>query len=111
MNGTTLSGGAQYSDLTQVPAELWMVEGNVPFVYGDGKGIPTIGVGLNLLVASNMAAVLNLVSINGVGLFAQAAPATNPNWALSRGRSGVESGRECCTWTMSAIPSSAAGSI
>jgi hypothetical protein len=48
-----------------------MVEGNIPFVNGGGNGIPAIEVGLNLRVSSNMAAVLSLVTINGVGLLAQ----------------------------------------
>jgi hypothetical protein len=39
MNGTTLSGGAQYSNPTQSSAELRLIEGSIPFVYGENSGV------------------------------------------------------------------------
>ena len=59
MSYDSLSGGAAWTDPTQLPAFLWMEEGNIPRLYNDGAhysaanptmnfGNATIGIGLNL---------------------------------------------------------------
>jgi GH24 family phage-related lysozyme (muramidase) len=73
MNSDSLAGGSSYTDSNQLPAELWLVEGNVLRLYADPVGIPTIGIGINLTVDQNMALVLNQISVNGVDLFSAAA--------------------------------------
>lgn len=74
MNSTQLPTPATYSDPTQLPALLELLEGNQRAVYNDGKGFATIGIGFNL--SGNplqMALVLNQMQIGGVNVFASAA--------------------------------------
>jgi hypothetical protein len=73
MNNNPLPGTAKYSDPTQLPAMLWLVEGNIPALYADPEGIPTIGIGVNITVPQNLAVVLSQISVNGENLFAAAA--------------------------------------
>jgi GH24 family phage-related lysozyme (muramidase) len=73
MNSNPLPVGAQYTDPNQLPAMLWLVEGNVLKLYADPKGIPTIGIGMNLEVPQNMALVLSQIDVNGVNLLSAAA--------------------------------------
>jgi len=74
MSFDTLTGSANWSDNAQLPDFLWSVEGNIPFLYNDGKGNATIGIGLNLRNnADNMAVVLGQMTYAGQSLFATAA--------------------------------------
>jgi len=76
MNSTPLEEGALYTAPDQLPAAVSLFEGVISFVYADTKGIPTIGAGVNIKVADNMALVLNqMVNAQGVNIFA--ASATN----------------------------------
>jgi trimeric autotransporter adhesin len=73
MNSNPLPDKVKFTDPTQLPAMLWLVEGNVLRLYADPKGIPTIGIGVNVQVPQNMAVVLSQISVNNVNIFAAAA--------------------------------------
>ena len=73
MNSNPLPTNVKFTDSTQLPAMLWLVEGNIPRLYADPKGIPTIGIGVNVQVPQNMAAVLSQISVNNVNIFEKGA--------------------------------------
>jgi GH24 family phage-related lysozyme (muramidase) len=74
MSYAPLPNKASFSDPSQLPGFLWMLEGNVTWLYNDGKGFPTIGIGLNLLGNKTaMAVVLNQMTYNGQTVFQAAA--------------------------------------
>jgi hypothetical protein len=72
MSYSVLENNASYSDSGQLPAFLSYREGDAAFVYDNGAGNPTIGIGLNLLTPANMAVVLNQMSYNGQTVFQRA---------------------------------------
>jgi GH24 family phage-related lysozyme (muramidase) len=73
MNSNPLPYPDQFTDPDQSPDELALQEGDIPYVYADTKGIPTIGIGINLRVSQNMAVVLSQISISGLNLLGAAA--------------------------------------
>lgn len=75
MSYDSLAGGASFLAKNQLPALLTYVEGSPKWLYNDGSGNATIGVGLNLnSSANNMALVLNQMiftgtaTVNGISL-------------------------------------------
>lgn len=67
MSYDTLNGAA-WTDPKQLPALLSLVEGPIQFLYNDGSGNATIGIGLNLNGNSdNMAVVLSQMVYNDPG--------------------------------------------
>jgi hypothetical protein len=51
MNSNPLPTNTNFTDPKQLPAMLWLVEGNIPRLYADTEGIPTIGIGVGRAIA------------------------------------------------------------
>lgn len=73
MNFNPLPFPHVFTDPNESPDELALQEGDIAYVYADTKGIPTIGIGLNLTVAQNMAVVLSQIAVGGLNLLGAAA--------------------------------------
>jgi hypothetical protein len=74
MNFNPLPFPDQFTDPVQSPDELALVEADIPYVYADTKGIPTIGIGIDIRDSNqNMAVVLSQISLNGINLLGAAA--------------------------------------
>jgi hypothetical protein len=92
MNFRTLLGGNTVASPTELAAMIEAEEGygrnnNLSGLVYDDRAAPyngnpghnpTIGYGLNLRVAANMALVLNQIQINGTNIFTQAANSATP---------------------------------
>ena len=66
MSYATLPQNVLFTDPNQLPAFLEFVEGNIPWLYDDGQGNPTIGIGMNLTNRDNMAIILSLMTQSSV---------------------------------------------